>query len=64
VWGSRGGDGHDWLVKGGLVVDDADGLRWDLALELLDEGRDFVIMGKVRMMLGRVGAVPRVHIAV
>jgi hypothetical protein len=36
-------------VRGGLVVDEPNGDRWDLALELLDTGEDFVRLGSLRL---------------
>jgi hypothetical protein len=53
-------------MKGGLAVDDPSGERWDLALELLDEGRDFVLLGHVQLARhhGWPGADNKVHVAV
>jgi hypothetical protein len=36
-------------VRGGLVVDEPHGERWDLALELLDAGEDSVSLGSLRL---------------
>ena len=36
-------------VRGGLVVDEPHGERWDLALELLETGEDFVSLGSLRL---------------
>lgn len=41
---------HDALVKGGLLsVDEPSGERRDLALNLLEEGREHVVLGKVQL---------------
>lgn len=52
------------LVKGGLTVDRTDGPRWDLALELLADGRESVMLDNVQLMRGGFGADPRLHVAV
>lgn len=54
-------------VKGGLSVDEPVGERWDLALELIERGERFVVLGdRVQLVrhVGWPGADGLVHIAV
>lgn len=53
-------------MKGGLAIDEPSGPRWALALNLLAEGREFVIVGTMQLarQSGWSGADGMVHAAV
>ena len=53
-------------MKGGLTVDEPVGGRWQLALDLLELGEDFVMLHRVQMQrhVGWPGADGRIHVAV
>ena len=59
--------GHHGTVKGGLRIDEPSGERWDLALNLIESGEDFVMLGdglQVRRHVGWPDADGRIHVGV
>jgi hypothetical protein len=51
-------------MKGGLSVDTVEGPRWALAIELLSDGREFVLLDNVQLMRRGFLGDERLHIAV
>jgi len=54
-------------VKGGLRIDQPSGERWDLALDLIESGDEFVVLGDGLQIYRHVGspdADGRIHIGV
>jgi hypothetical protein len=54
-------------VKGGLRIDQPSGERWDLALDLIESGDEFVMLGdglQIHRHVGSPNADGRIHIGV